>query len=167
MSDRTGPANPPNLLKASTPENSSRSIVVSFGGKWHQPFLSKKVRVFFRKRGPRLMVPDYVYVYIGLPVSAIIGRAPVKNVEWLSPDDALRLAHDGAIAPEELRRYSRDSMQLCTVTLGGFQEFPVPLTATKLRSEFAMIPPQNFFVLSKSGKSSLDRLSNSHKMVEE
>ena len=148
-----------NELKMTTSDNASSSIVVSFESKWEEPLRTQEVSVVFRKRGPRNFIPDFIYVYVGSPLSSLIGRLPVNNCEQLPVAKALKLADAGAISSEALRSYSGDYESLYVFSVGDFEEVSNVLTYSELAHDFGFSPPQSFFVLSKSGKTTLDKKS--------
>ena len=59
-------------LKA-TPTDNSKSIILSFDSKWDAALHNNVVSVVFRKTGPTRFLPNYMYVYLNAPTSAIIG----------------------------------------------------------------------------------------------
>lgn len=146
-----------NQLKMTNATDASESIVVSFEAKWDQPLRKNEVSVVFRKRGPRNFTPKYIYVYVGSPVCALTGRFAVEKCERLSTKDAVALADAGAIAADELERYARDYDHLYVFTVGDFESSKKELAYSDLSEKFGFSPPQSFFVLSKDGKSTVDK----------
>ena len=149
---------PPNDLKMTSEEDNSGSVVFAFADKWKDPLVAGEVKVFFRKRGPT-KAPKYVYAYVSLPTSSIIGRARVLSLEKLSVGEALLLSEKGKISREELGGYARGSYELCVIRIGSFQQAKTPIGLAQLKTDFACLPPQNFFFLSKKGKAALDEIA--------
>lgn len=145
-----------NELKANSSDDSSEAIVISFDAKWGEILKQSSVTRVFRKRAPRSITPRFIYVYIGAPVSALIGRCEVSALEWLPTKEALTLASDGAISEDELRRYAGDYDALAVYTVDPIEACRSPLSFSHLQETFAFSPPQSFFVLSKTGQHQLD-----------
>lgn len=148
-----------NQLKSTTADDASGAIVVSFDAKWGELFRHKPVTRVFRKRAPRNMTPKQIYVYIGAPMSALIGRCAVTALEWLSTEDALALSSEGLLPIEELRRYARDYDSLAVYTIQPIELCSSPLSFSTLQEKFSFSPPQSFFVLSRQGQRDLDHVA--------
>lgn len=148
-----------NELKATAREDSSEAIVVSFDAKWSELLTSSTVTRIFRKRAPRSLAPRFIYIYVGAPVSALIGRCEVSSLDWLPTKDALALSTEGAISEEDLRRYADNYESLAVYTVGPIQVCVSPLSFSILQKQYAFSPPQSFFVLSKTGKHNLDEVA--------
>lgn len=148
-----------NQLKMTSPDDATKSIVVSFAAKWQEPLTHNDVTVVFRKRGPANFTPDFLYFYVGAPVSAVIGRAKITEFERLATDEAVRLADEGHINEKELRAYATGYDALVVFHLGRLQLAKTELSYSTLASSFGFSPPQSFFVLSKEGKSQLNKLA--------
>ena len=145
-----------NKLKMTTVADSSNSLVVSFVPKWLEPLLNNTVSVVFRKRGPRNIVPECMYIYIGWPKSSLIGRARIHKLEWMPSQDALTLAPKGQISSDELCRYAAGYESLAVFSIGAFEAAANRLTLGVLSSRFGFSPPQSFLVLSNQGQRQLD-----------
>lgn len=145
-----------NQLKATTSDDASKAIVVSFDAKWGELLRHKPVTRVFRKRAPRHTAPRHIYVYIGAPVSALIGRCEISSLDWLPTADALALSSEGAISQDDLRRYASDYETLAVYTVRPIEVCRSPLSFSLLHERFSFSPPQSFFVLSRTGKDELD-----------
>jgi len=148
-----------NQLRSTTSDDASNGIVVSFDAKWGQILRQKSVTRVFRKRAPRNMTPTQMYVYVGAPVSALIGRYDIAAIDWLPIEDILALASEGAISPDELRRYAGAYDVLAAYTVRPIHECHSPLPLSLLKQRFSFWPPQSFFVLSRTGQHNLDEVA--------
>ena len=145
-------------LKATQNETVSDGIVVSFHAKW-QPLLdSRAVNCVFRKRGPRHITTNWIYVYVSTPTKAIVGRLPVKKVEVLSVRECMGYATAGAITQDELSKSATGYKELFAFTVGNFKPANRVAGLNQLRSRHGFTPPQSFLLLSKQGKRQLDKL---------
>jgi predicted transcriptional regulator len=147
---------PMNLLKATTPTNSSSSLVISFNSRWQNPLLEGRISVVVRKRGPRAVTPDWIYVYINQPVSGIVARLPVNRFEWkgrMNPE----LCRQALLTRQELLVYSGDE-PLAVFHVGAPIRSSSVVDLRTLSSRFGFFPPQSFFILSASGKQHIDEL---------
>src|SRR5262245_61548049 len=97
-----------NSLKRTSKEDNS-SLVLSFDQKWQRLLLDSEVEVVFRKKGPTPRKLGFIYVYIGSPISALIGRVPVKSYTKMDTSAALKLADKGKIELAELRAYASNA----------------------------------------------------------
>jgi predicted transcriptional regulator len=148
-----------NKLKSQTTDDASSSIVVSFDSKWADILTATPVTRVFRKRAPRNFRPTKMYVYIGAPVSSLIGRCEVTRLDWLPIKEALALWSEGAIPQDELRRYAGGYDTMAAYTIDSIEACRRLLSYVELHEQFAFSPPQSFFVLSKAGQAELDELA--------
>ena len=100
-----------------------------------------------------------MYVYIGAPVSALIGRCEVTGLDWLPIKEALAHSSEGAIPQDELRRYAGDYDTMAVYTIESIEVCRSSLSYSQLHEKFSFSPPQSFFVLSKAGQGELDELA--------
>lgn len=135
--------------------NQKNSVIYSFKGKWLDPIVNGKVKVFFRKTVPREK-PGRVYFYIGVPTSAIIGWAEVSGVERVGTKAALRMAKEGAIDRNELAEYLEGRETVGVFKLGQPNLFPSPISVSDAQRIFNFHPPQNFIRISEENASQLD-----------
>jgi predicted transcriptional regulator len=148
-----------NELKMTSADDASRAILVSFASKWLDTLVRNEVAVVFRKRGPRHISPNWMYIYLAAPKSAVVGRARIHSLDWLPCEEAFALAADGKIDPDELRRYAVGYDSLAVFRIGQLEIAHPKLTFAELSSQFGFSPPQSFFVLSESGQRHLDKLA--------
>ena len=147
-------------LKSEGSKNGSESIVVSFDSRWLKPLHENRISVVFRKRGPRSFSPKYIYVYVGSPVSALVGRTKVTKYEWMPLESALCKAQDGFIKEEELRNYAGRYSELAVFSVERFQAMPNTLSLQYLHDTFEFYPPQSFLRLSIQGEAELEKRGN-------
>jgi predicted transcriptional regulator len=146
------------ILKAQDNNDASDAILVSFDAKWAKPLVGGSVSQVFRKRGPKSTSPNWVYVYAGTPIKAIVGRLPVIQLRQLTIKEALTLAHDGGLRRNELAEYAAGYESLCIFTVGKFQSSSREIALSELKKDYNFNPPQSFLILSMQGKKVLDKL---------
>jgi predicted transcriptional regulator len=147
-----------NLAKATDLKNATSSIVVSFDRTWYELLCQGRVRAVIRKRGPKKMVPECIYAYINSPISAVVARLPIRKFEWRDDADA-RLCAESTLNLQTLNAYTNGEIfAVFYVHKPELAQPKVPLS--KLASKFGFVPPQSFFVLSKTGKAQLDALGH-------
>lgn len=105
--------------------------------------MSKKVRVFFRKKRP-IVQPDQVFIYVGVPVKQIIGFAAIDRIEKIGLSDALRLSDDGCISEVELRRYIQKDDSVYAIYIRDTVIFRKSVLLESIKTEFGFNPPQSF-----------------------
>ena len=145
-----------NALKAQDSDSFSDAIVVSFDGRWLDKLRSGAVSLVFRKRGPKALVPRWIYVYVGSPHSFILGRLPVLKYERLPLDAALKRAPHAGLSREELALYLFNYDSVAAFTVRALELARSARSLSYLRSSFSFSPPQSFLVLSKDGQRELD-----------
>jgi len=148
-----------NELKMSGPRDASEAIVMSFEAQWAEPIKQQKVHCVFRKRAPRHLTPRLMYIYIGSPLSAIIGRCLIVSIELRKSAHAFALAGQGHISLEKLKQYAAHYDSLAVYTIKPIELCKSPLLYPLLRTTFSFSPPQTFFVLSRRGQAELDTLA--------
>ena len=146
------------LLKSQNNNDASDSILVSFDAKWAEPLAGGSVSQVFRKRGPKSTLPNWIYVYAGTAIKAVIGRLPVMSLKQLTLKDSLALADEGAIKTTELQEYAGAYSSLFVFTVGKYQPASSPAHFSKLKNDYGFAPPQSFLILSKEGKFTLDSI---------
>jgi len=134
-----------------------KSVIYPFKGKWLDALSNGSVRVFFRKRYPRLL-PSRVYLYIGAPTSAIIGWSPIIEIEKMSTQNAMKLAEAGAIEESELSEYLNTSSSVGVLSISTPHLYARPLTVPEIRTVFNFYPPQNFIQITPEISDKLDFL---------
>lgn len=147
-----------NLAKATDRKSSSSSIVVSFDRKWHRMLLDGEIRAVVRKRAPTKIKPEWIYVYVNAPISALVAKLPVKKFEWRDKVDA-SLCKKVRLRIDEIKAYTAGE-KFGTFHVGKPVSARPKVVLTKLSSKLGFVPPQSFFVLSVSGKKRLDALGH-------
>jgi len=145
-----------NQLKSKNNSDISDAIVVSFAHKSAQQLGKEEINYVFRKRGPTLFEPKWIYVYAGSPTSALVGRFPVLSTVKMTIPDCLALANFGAIEKSELKNYAANYSELFVFMVCKYEPFLKPYTRQRLLLEFGFTPPQSFTVLSTEGKKVVD-----------
>jgi len=145
-------------LKATKKEELSDGIIVSFHAKWHPLLTAGAVNCVFRKRGPQHMEPRWIYVYVGTPIKAIVGRLPLERLEVMPVTECLHLTTAGAIAKDELVQYANNYKGLFVFWVGKYQRANQEVDFDYLNSRHGFSPPQSFLLLSRQGKKQLDDL---------
>jgi predicted transcriptional regulator len=147
-----------NLAKATDARTSTSSIVVSFDSRWYELLRQGKLRAIIRKRGPKKIKPECIYVYVNSPVSALVARLPIRKFEWRNSANA-RLCQETALKPEEITAYAGGE-QFAVFYVGQPELAQPRVPLRELASKLGFVPPQSFFVVSSSGKEQLDALGN-------
>lgn len=144
--------------KATTVDDQSDAIVVSFGAKWHQPLLESKFNAVIRKRIPKTFTPKWLYFHINSPVSALCARARIIAIRLLTPTQARAKSKDLALSAAAVDAYAGgDSVgcyELDHITLAGRE-----LGSEELNRQMIYYPPQSFFIMSKAAKDIVDALA--------
>jgi len=133
-------------------------VIYSFKHRWLEPLKNGKVKLFFRKRVPSIK-PKRIYLYVGTPVSSIIGWANVLELQRVSSEVAFNMAPEGAIDSEDLEGYLNGSQSVGVIHLGKPHFFSKPLNVSAVRRIFNFHPPQNFVQISGENASKLDNLA--------
>jgi predicted transcriptional regulator len=145
--------------KAITPEEQSDSIVVSFGADWHQLLLVKGFSVVIRKRVPKSSSFKWLYFHVNSPISALCGRAEIKEIFNASPTEAVGLAKQIALSPAEITVYIAGDGSIGGYKLGAFEFGTKAVPASELATRMTYHAPQSFFIISKQAKEIVDELA--------
>ncbi len=141
-----------------SPEDESNAILLTFDSKWRAPLVTGNIRVVFRKMGPKAFVPDLMYAYVASPDSAIVARMPITSCTAMSLKDAVQLADEGCISPEELIQYAHTWQELIVMHVGAVAVAMEPISYDYLAKEYNYWPSSTFIPLSGNGKKVLDKL---------
>jgi predicted transcriptional regulator len=146
--------------KAITDAELSNAIVVSFDSEWYEHLLAKRFSVVIRKRVPKRRKFEWLYLHINSPVSAICGRAQIKTITDIPMEQAIALAREIALSPDEIKSYiGEGDRYIGCYKLGIFQFGKKPLSTTELSTRMIYHPPQSFFILSKRSKELVDQMA--------
>jgi len=145
-------------IKAALNEEKSSAIVVSFDATWEPLLNTDAVHHVFRKRGPANLDVKWIYVYMGSPIKALVGRLPVSSVQKLSIKDALNLALDGAIEYSELKKYAIGYLSLYVFDVGKYEKCKKHISYVELNNKYNFHPPQSFLYVSKNGHDELNTI---------
>ncbi|HCO23466.1 MAG TPA: hypothetical protein DIT97_10555 [Gimesia maris] len=144
---------------AATSADDVGGIICSFDSRWQNAIHDGRIKAIFRKKRLAKTPPQWLYVYVGSPVSSITARVPIESVEVMALQDALEIAEEGDISPEELSKYAGAATELFVFKVGAVQVAKVPLGSDKLRADYRFFPSPNFIRLSESGAKTIDRLA--------
>lgn len=147
------------VAKATSVEDQSDGIVVSFGVEWYQPLRDQKFKAVIRKRTPKTLKPSWLYFHVNAPVSAICARAPILAIRELKAAEANKRAADLALSPADVVAYIGSDATVGCYELGGISFASREITIAELTSRLVYHPPQSFFILSRTGKDVLDQLA--------
>jgi len=145
-------------VKAMTPAEQSDSIIVSFGSDWHQRLVNKKFSVVIRKRIPKSSDFKWLYFHVNSPVGAICGRAAIKGVFTATTKEAIDLAKQINLSPDEIETYIGGDNKIGCYKLGSFDLAIKPVSAAELAVGLIYHPPQSFLIMSKNGKAIIDQM---------
>lgn len=130
------------------------SVIYSFDGRWEEPLRRGEVCVFFRKRRP-VRIPSRVFIYLGVPVKAIIGYAKVKSINAVTLKEAIAERSDGSITESELINYIGDRETVHAIRIDHFKIFTRSFRLDELTRDFNFNPPQSFSIASAEIESAL------------
>lgn len=142
--------------KANSPAETSSGIVVSFDAKWLELILADRFRKVLRKRVPVSTRPEWIYIYVNAPTSALVAKSAIKSIGEIGLADAIKTSKDLCLTESQIRFYFSDSMRVGMYTLGRVHVADTPLNLTELRSKMVFHPPQSFLFLSLQAKETID-----------
>jgi predicted transcriptional regulator len=142
--------------KAIAPAQQSDSIVVSFSAKWYQHLLAKDFSIVIRKRIPKSNSFKWLYFHINSPVSAICGRAEIKEIFSATAKETVTLAKQLNLSVDEILSYVGGDNRVGCYKLATFQFCAKPVPIAMLATRLAYYPPQSFLILSKQAKEIVD-----------
>lgn len=146
-----------NPLKATKPEEQSDAIILSFEERWEQSLVGNKISCVFRKRAPTKNDIKWMYVYVGSPRKAIIGKYEIKEIELLNVDAAVDLAVLGGLTKSELLDYAEDYSQIYLFSVQEFMKADKYADLDILKGKYKFTPPQSYLILSDFGKNELNK----------
>lgn len=132
------------ILKSDTPTD---TVIVSFRAKWTRILETKQLDVVFRLRVPTAPV-ETMFIYIGAPVSAIVGRASILKTEQVSHDIASELAHRGHMSRSALLNYIGNRKVVGVYYVKDVHFFNKQIPLSELRKQHTFHPPQSFSFVS-------------------
>lgn len=122
------------------------SVIYSFQGRWESLLRRGKIGVFFRKRRP-VSLPQKVFIYVGVPLKAVIGFAIVKSISEVSLAQANTMANEGGISEQELFNYIGNNGIVHAIKIHDMVIFKEPIGLSYLKNEFGFSPPQSFSIV--------------------
>ena len=147
---------PPRLEAKATGNELSSAIVVSFDARWLEPISNRRVRLVLRKRVPRSMSPDLMYIYINSPASILLARARIRSIFSISQNEALKRSDEFQLTAEEIKRYFHEATEVGAYALGSVEVAARPPSLEWLRRRLTFNPPQSFFFLAPAAQKLID-----------
>lgn len=144
--------------KATTPDEQSDAIVVSFGSEWHEHLLAKRFSVVIRKRVPKSASFKWLYLHANAPVSAICARAAIVKTFSATTKEVIALKKKINLTPSEITSYIGNDTTIGCYELASFQFAIKPISISDLALRMIYHPPQSFFILSKAAKAVIDSM---------
>ncbi len=133
-------------------------VICSFDSRWQEQIHSGRVRVVFRKKRLVKSMPEWLYVYLATPVSAITARMRISEASVMTVSDALDLADEGDIPKKSLQKYADVSAVLFVISVRDVEIAKSPIPSSLLASLYAFWPSPNFIRISEAGVKTLDAL---------
>ena len=145
--------------KATTVDDQSDAIVVSFGVEWQKQIIAKDFSIVIRKRVPKAATFKWLYFHVNNPIGAICARAKIDKVFTATAKEALAFANCIHLSPADITAYLAGDNSIGCYQLGAFQ-FPLqPLAAVEISARMVYHPPQSFFIISKQAKIIIDQMA--------
>lgn len=142
--------------RATSLEERSDSIVVSFGANWTESIRSRRFSVVIRKRVPTYLPCNWMYFHVNHPVGALFARAPITDIFQATLPQLLQMTSEIDLSPQEISKYVGSARQVGCYRLGRFDIAIEPLTTAALTRALIYHPPQSFFILAKAAKRLID-----------
>jgi predicted transcriptional regulator len=139
-------------------DDRSNAIILSFGAKWAEPTQTGSLKWVIRKRVPLGIEPEFVYLHVNAPVSAIVSRGRVGSIEQVSSAYAVEHSQSLQMAKSDIRSYIGDAP---TIGLFRFDQIELarkPAKLAELRQMLEYFPPQSFSFISRKALPIIDRL---------
>ena len=145
--------------RASTPEEQSDAVIVSFRAHWHQHLLAKDFSVVIRKQAPKYGPFKWLYFHINSPISAICARAHILQIKNPSAQEVLAMCKEINLTPAEISLYLGEDASVGCYMLADL-EFPARIVTRKeLATTLEYRPPQSFVILSRQAKEIIDEMA--------
>ena len=119
------------------------SVIYSFQSRWENSLKSSKIKVFFRKKKPKLQ-PPRIYFYVGSPTKKIIGFSKVIKIQNVNLDEAKLFSSHGKISEKELISYIGCKGNVYAFWIETPTIFATSIEGPVLNSLFGFNPPQSF-----------------------
>ncbi len=145
--------------KATSLQEQSDSIIVSFGADWHDQITTAAFRAVIRKRIPKSLDFKWLYIHVNAPVGAICARAKIVKIFTPTEKEAISMAKEIQLQPPDIRAYLGGDSTIGCYQLGAFQFPKRALTTAHLSTQLVYHPPQSFLIISKSAKQIINRMA--------
>ena len=100
-----------------------------------------------------------MFIYVGSPISKIVGYAPIRETERISKEDAFEFADKAALNKLDIADYCRNLTDLGCYVIGSIKLFKQSITLVELQELSGFNPPQSFLFMSKKATKWLSGLS--------
>ncbi len=143
---------------ASSIEDRSGAIIVSFDSRWHDVLKGGRVSYIIRKRIPKDTY-EWIYFHVNSPISTICGRAKINNICNIALSEALKLSDEIGLSEKDISAYVGNRNSIGCYGIGSFEVAAKPQRADDINKFISYNPPQSFLILSKSAKQIIDEMS--------
>lgn len=147
------------VAKATTRDDQSDAIVVSFAADWYEPLKHRKFSAVIRKRVPKSLSPRWMFLHINAPVSAICACAEIIKIESISLDQAIVTSDELHMPADKIKQYVGAERAIDCYKLGQIYFPGHNLSINEISVHMIYHPPQSFFVLSERAKNLLQELA--------
>jgi len=144
--------------KASSAEDRSGAIIVSFDSRWHDALNSGRISCIIRKRIPKDAY-EWLYVHVNSPIGAICGRAKINSACGITLIEAVNLADEIGLSEKEISSYVGNGNSIGCYRIGSFELAMNPKKTGEINKLVNYNPPQSFLILSKPAKQIIDEMS--------
>ncbi len=105
------------------------------------------------------MIPKYVYVYCKSPVCAIVAKAEVSEIGFVSISEALEKSDFLMMSKDDISSYceAQERVGMCSIT--KVHVFTEPLLLSEICKKLDFNPPQSFVILGKAAVVTIDGLA--------
>lgn len=143
---------------ASSIEDRSDAIIVSFDSRWHDVLKGGRVSYIIRKRIPKDTY-EWIYFHVNSPISAICGRAKINSICNIALSEAAKLSDEIGLSEKDIFAYVGNRNSIGCYKIGSFEVAVNPQRADEVNKFVNYNPPQSFVILSKSAKQIIDEMS--------
>jgi predicted transcriptional regulator len=135
--------------------SASPAIILSVSANDAKKVTTGVLRKLIRKRYPKAVSLQWVYLWAIAPISAIVGRAPIVRLQEIAVAEALESHEQYGLSVQELREYCADYELLGVFILGPYEPAKTRLRLAELGEAGRFHPPQSFLYLSRQGQEHL------------
>jgi hypothetical protein len=143
-------------IKATSPEEVSNSIIVSFSYDYNNKILNNKFTAIIRKRIPKDKNIKWIYFHVNRPISSICARAKIISTDLITPKMAENISTELSLKLEIIQDYCFGLEKVGLYKIGDIEIAEPKLHTDEINKIMFYSPPQSFLILSKEGKKYLD-----------